>query len=59
LIDEHFTKAIERYSLHELKIEKYAQGKYMFGGKKINATIQNGKPIIRVGGGSMEIHEFV
>ncbi len=40
-------------------IRRIGGGYYMFGTKKIYAKIQNGKLVIRVGGGYMIIDEFI
>lgn len=40
-------------------IRKLGGGFYLFGTKKIYAKIQNGKLVIRVGGGYMIIEEFI
>ena len=51
--------AIERSGLVGLYVQRIEQGRYIFGTKKISAKIQNGKLIIRVGGGYMSVDEFV
>ncbi|CAI2384259.1 unnamed protein product [Moneuplotes crassus] len=43
----------------EIEIKRLGGGFYMFGEKKIYAKIINGKLIIRVGGGYMNIDEFM
>jgi TfoX/Sxy family transcriptional regulator of competence genes len=43
----------------EIEIRRLGGGFYMFGEKKIYAKIINGKLIIRVGGGYMNIDEFM
>ena len=43
----------------EIEIHRLGGGFYMFGDKKIYAKIVNGKLIIRVGGGFMNIDEFM
>ena len=43
----------------EIEIKRLGGGFYMFGEKKIFAKIINGKLIIRVGGGYMNIDEFM
>ena len=43
----------------EIEIKRLGGGFYMFGEKKIFAKIVNGKLIIRVGGGFMNIDEFM
>ena len=40
-------------------IKRLGGGYYMFGTKKIYAKIMNGKLVIRVGGGYMNIEEFI
>ena len=42
-----------------VKLKKIGNGQYIFGTKKIFAKIQNGKLVIRVGGGFMMIEEFL
>jgi hypothetical protein len=40
-------------------MERLAEGTYMWGTKKIFAKIMNNRLIIRVGGGFMNIDEFI
>ena len=40
-------------------IKRLGDGNYLFGTKKIYAKILGGKLVIRVGGGSMIIEEFI
>jgi chromosome segregation ATPase len=42
-----------------VKLKKIGNGQYIFGTKKIFAKIQNGKLVIRVGGGFMMIEDFL
>lgn len=42
-----------------LRVEKLeANNSYLFGTKKIQAKVNNGKLLVRVGGGYMSIDEF-
>lgn len=59
-VDVMFAAAVKRSDYRgQLKIVKLAVGKYMFGTKKITAKIINGKLVIRVGGGYMNVDEFI
>ncbi len=42
-----------------MAIERLAEGTYMWGTKKFFAKIMNNRLIIRVGGGFMNIDEFI
>lgn len=55
-----FAQAVKRSDFRgQLKIIKLAPGRYMFGTKKIMAKIINAKLVIRVGGGYMNVDEFI
>ena len=43
----------------EVPIKRLGDGYYLFGTRKIYAKIINGKLVVRVGGGYMNIEEFV
>lgn len=58
LADELFAKYINMLKC-AVPIKRIGEGNYLFGTKKINAKIMHGKLIIRVGGGSMIIEEFM
>ena len=55
-VDEMLAKYIEGCPV---PIKRLGNGYYMFGTKKIYAKILNGKLVIRVGGGYMDITEFI
>ena len=57
-IDEMFAAALQRRQ-SSVKVVRLAEGKYMFGSKKILAKIVNGKLVVRVGGGYMSVDEFI
>lgn len=49
------------FSEHEMKVplERIAENKYLFGTKKVQTQIINGKLMVRVGGGYMTLAEFM
>lgn len=57
-VDERLGEWINTHGC-EIEIKRLGGGFYMFGEKKIFAKIINGKLIIRVGGGYMNIDEFM
>ena len=57
-IDELFASFINKRQL-AVVIHRISSGKYMFGDKMIVAKIVNGMLLIRVGGGYMNIEEFI
>lgn len=59
-VDVMFAEALRRSDFRgQIKIVRLGPGKYMFGTKKIMAKIINGKLVIRVGGGYMNVDEFI
>jgi hypothetical protein len=55
-----FAEALKRSNYRgQIKIVRIEKGKYWFGSKKILAKIINGKLVIRVGGGYMNVDEFI
>lgn len=59
-VDVMFAEALKRSNFRgQLKIVKTGPGKYLFGTKKITAKIINNKLVIRVGGGYMNVDEFI
>lgn len=57
-VDELMAKHINECAFY-VPVERLAEGHYMMGAKKVYAKILNGKLIIRVGGGYMNIDEFL
>eukprot|EP00826_Nyctotherus_ovalis_P060107 TRINITY_DN8409_c0_g3_i4.p1 TRINITY_DN8409_c0_g3~~TRINITY_DN8409_c0_g3_i4.p1 ORF type:complete len:582 (-),score=187.76 TRINITY_DN8409_c0_g3_i4:130-1680(-) len=57
-VDEMFALYINAVRC-PVKLKKIGDGQYIFGTKKIFAKIQNGKLVIRVGGGYMMIEDFL
>ena len=57
-IDELMAKYLNACP-HYVPVKRMSEGQYMYGSKKIFAKINNGKLIIRVGGGYMLIDEFL
>ncbi len=43
----------------KIEIKRLSQGVYMFGTRKIYTRMTNGKLMVRVGGGTMSVDEFV
>ena len=57
-IDQMLTDYLRRAG-SEVPIKRLGDGYYLFGTRKIYAKIINGKLVVRVGGGYMNIEEFV
>ena len=57
-IDELMAQHINAQRFY-VAIERLAEGTYMWGTKKFFAKIMNNRLIIRVGGGFMNIDEFI
>lgn len=52
-------KALYESQYAELKVVRITEGKYLFGTKKIQGKIMNGKLVIRVGGGYDGVVHFI
>jgi len=42
-----------------IKFKRISEGSYVFGTRKVSAKIMNNRLVIRVGGGYMNIEEFI
>ena len=57
-VDELFAEALNRHQC-SLPVKRISPGKYMFGTRQIHCKIINGKLVVRVGGGYMNVDEFI
>lgn len=57
-VDEMLAQYINGMRI-ELPISRLGGGQYMFGSKKIYAKVMNSKLVVRVGGGYMDMNEFI
>jgi hypothetical protein len=57
-VDEMLAQYINGMRI-ELPISRLGGGQYMFGSKKIYAKVMNNKLVVRVGGGYMDMNEFI
>ena len=57
-VDEMLAQYINAMRI-ELPISRLGGGQYMFGSKKIYAKVMNNKLVVRVGGGYMDMNEFI
>jgi hypothetical protein len=58
VVDKMLEDFVEKHSV-KVPINRIDQSKYLFGTKVISAQIINGVLMVRVGGGFMNIEEFV
>ena len=57
-LDEMLAQYIDKTRI-DLPISRIGGGQYMFGSKKIYAKVMNNKLVVRVGGGYMNMEEFI
>jgi hypothetical protein len=58
VVDEMLARYIDMSRI-DLPISRIGNGNYMFGSKKIFAKVMNNKLVVRVGGGYMNMEEFI
>lgn len=57
-IDELFVKHLNKANI-DLEVKRLSQGQYIFGSKRIQVKYVNDKLLIRVGGGTMSVDEYI
>ena len=50
---------LTKTGVRDFKIERLGGGYYMFGTKKIYCKILNGKMLVKVGGGYLDMEEYI
>lgn len=58
-VDQVFVKVLKETGFDAFRIDRIEANKYQFGTKKISCKFMNDKVYVRVGGGYMELREYI